>query len=82
MAAAGKKTLGTTRLQDGSVRTRNITVFQFCNSSQLNCMDTVRGFFKKALLVNHITPLAHFPVTDGNKAGIDLVLRQPFMLYL
>ena len=82
MAAAGKKTLGTTRLQDGSVRTRNITVFQFCNSSQLNCMDTVRGFFKTALLVNHITPLAHFPVTDGSKAGIDLVLRQPFMLYL
>ena len=26
-------------------------------------------------------PIAHFTVTVGNKAGVDLVLIQPFLLY-
>ena len=25
--------------------------------------------------------VAHFTVTDGNEAGVDLVLIQPFLLY-
>ena len=26
-------------------------------------------------------PIARFTVTDGNEAGVDLVLIQPFLLY-
>ena len=32
-------------------------------------------------VVQDLLSIAHFTVTGGNKAGVDLVLLQPFLLY-
>ena len=78
------------RSSNPEVNILNMTIFDFSNYTRSPQLIQSFGFFRLLVsipfhpaisLTLKSNSIAHFTVTVGNEAGVDLVLIQPFLLY-